>query len=437
MSSTSLTTLLYLLPLLLTLILYYRRYRRRETKFRSRLNETVKSGIAEPLTLHPVIDTNKCIGSGACVKACPEQALGIVRGKAVMVAPDHCIGHGACEAACPVEAISLVFGTEKRGIDIPQVKPTFETNVSGIYIAGELGGMGLIRKGVDQGARAMESIRKNKGTGDQLDVVIVGSGPAGISGSLAAKEAGLRFVTIEQEDGLGGSVYHFPRRKVAMTAPMNLPIIGKFDRYEISKEELLEFWKDVIRKAGLKINFMERMEAITKSGNGFILKTSKQNYKTRNVLLAIGRRGTPRKLGVPGEEQSKVVYRLIDAEQYQGQHVLVVGGGDSAAEAALAVAAERGTTVTLSCRGDEIFTRPKEKNRQLLKQAVEKGTVKVALKCQVKEIGRDFVVLEQEGRRGRFKNDAVIICAGGTLPTPMLKEIGVMVETYYGQAVPK
>jgi thioredoxin reductase len=254
---------------------------------------------------------------------------------------------------------------------------------------------------------------------------------------LAAKEAGLRFVTIEQEDGLGGCVYHFPRRKVAMTAPMNLPIIGKFDRYEISKEELLEFWKDVIRKAGLKINFMERMEAITKSGNGFILKTSKQNYKTRNVLLAIGRRGTPRKLGVPGEEQSKVVYRLIDAEQYQGQHVLVVGGGDSAAEAALAVAAERGTTVTLSCRGDEIFTRPKEKNRQLLKQAVEKGTVKVALKCQVKEIGRDFVVLEQEGRRGRFKNDAVIICAGGTLPTPMLKEIGVMVETYYGQAVPK
>lgn len=437
MSVSSMTTWLYLVPLIIILILYYRRHHKKETHYRTRLAETVKSGITEPLTLHPVIDTNKCIGSGACVKACPEHALGIVKGKAVLVEPDHCIGHGACEAACPVEAIQLVFGTEKRGIDIPHVKPTFETNVSGIYIAGELGGMGLIRKGVDQGQRAIETIRKNQSKGSDLDVVIVGAGPAGISASLAAKEAGLRFVTLEQEDGLGGSVYHYPRRKLAMTAPMKLPIIGKFDRHEISKEELLEFWNGVIRRTGLKINFMERMETITKSGNGFLVKTSKTTYNARNVLLAIGRRGTPRKLGVPGEEQPKVVYRLIDAEQYRGQHVLVVGGGDSAAEAALAVAAERGTTVTLSCRGDEIFTRPKEKNRQLLKQAVEKGTIKVALHCEVKEISRDSVVLEQEGRRARFKNDAVIICAGGTLPTPMLKEIGVMVETYYGQAVPR
>jgi len=304
--------------------------------------------------------------------------------------------------------------------------------VPGIYIAGELGGMGLIRKGIDQGARAMESIRNNKGSDDQLDVVIVGAGPAGLGASLAAKEHGLRAVTIEQEDGLGGSIYHFPRRKVAMTSPMKLPIVGEFNRYEISKEELLEFWNGVIRRTGIKINFTERMETVSKSGSGFLVKTSKTIYKTRNVLLAIGRRGTPRKLGVPGEEQPKVVYRLIDAEQYRGQHVLVVGGGDSAAEAALAVAAERGTTVTLSCRGDEVFTRPKEKNRERLKQAVAKGTLKIALNCEVKEIGRDYIVLGQEGKKGRFKNDAVIVCAGGTLPAPMLKEIGVMVETHFG-----
>jgi len=435
--SMSLTTWLYLIPLIIALVLYYRRHRKRETHYQVRLAETLQSGIAEPLTLHPVIDTNKCIGSSACVKACPEHALGIVRGKAVLVEPDHCIGHGACEAACPMEAITLVFGTEKRGIEIPQVKPTFETNVPGIYIAGELGGMGLIRKGVDQGARAIESIRKHKGGGDQLDVVIVGAGPAGIAASLAAKEAGLRFVTIEQEDGLGGSVYHFPRRKLAMTAPMVLPIIGKFNRYEISKEELLEFWNGVIRQTGLKINFMERMDSLQKSGNGFVVKTPKADYKTANVLLAIGRRGTPRKLGVPGEEQPKVVYRLIDAEQYRGQHVLVVGGGDSAAEAALAIAAEEGTTVAISCRGDEIFTRPKDKNRQKLKQYVAQQKLTVFVKANVIRIGQNSVTLDHEGKAVELKNDAVIVCAGGTLPTPMLKEIGVMVDTYYGTAVPR
>jgi len=437
MSQAYLTTLLYLLPAIIALILYYRRHRKKETHSRARMAESVKSGIPEPVTLHPVIDPNRCLGSSACVKACPEHALGIVRGKAVLVQPDHCIGHGACAAACPMEAIQLVFGTEKRGIDIPQVKPTFETNVPGIFIAGELGGMGLIRKGIDQGARAIETIRKNRGRGGELDVVIVGAGPAGIAASLAAKESGLRFVTIEQEDSLGGSIFHYPRRKLAMTAPMTLPIVGKVNKLEISKEELLKFWSSITRENSIKINFTERMDTITKTGSGFLVKTSKDRYTTKNVLLAIGRRGTPRKLGVVGEEQEKVVYRLIDAEQYRGMHVLVVGGGDSAAEAALSIAAERGTTVTISCRGEEIFTRPKDKNRQQLKHSVEEERIRVYLDANVKEIGPDTVTLIYKGKETAIKNDAVIVCVGGTLPTPMLKDIGVMVNTYYGTAMAK
>jgi thioredoxin reductase/NAD-dependent dihydropyrimidine dehydrogenase PreA subunit len=437
MHISSLATWLYLIPLVVVVVLYYKRHRRTERHFHDRWVESSKAGLAEPVTLHPVVDPTICIGSGACVKACPEQALGLVNRKSVLVAPDHCIGHGACQAACPVEAIQLVFGTEKRGIDIPYVKPTFETNVPGIYIAGELGGMGLIRKGIDQGVRAVETIRRHKAGDDQLDLVIVGAGPAGIGASLAAKEAGLRFVTIEQEDSLGGAIFHYPRRKVAMTAPMQLPIVGRFDRYEISKEELLEFWNGVIKQTGLRIRFSDRMEGLVKEGSGFLVKTSKTGYKAKNVLLAIGRRGTPRKLGVAGEELSKVVYRLIDAEQYRGLHVLVVGGGDSAAEAALAVAAERDTTVVLACRGDEIFSRPKDKNRRALKRAVAEKRLRVALHCAVTAIGADSVTLEQKGNRGRLKNDAVIVCAGGTLPTPMLKDIGVMVETYYGQPAPQ
>lgn len=425
----------YAMPLLVVLLFYLRRHRKKEAHDRARLEETKNASIPEPLTLHPVIDPNKCLGSGACVRACPERSLGIVNGKAMLVAPDHCIGHGACESACPFEAITLVFGTEKRGIDIPLVKPTFETNVPGIFIAGELGGMGLIRKGVDQGARAMQTIRKNRAEGGELDVIIVGAGPAGLSGSLAAKEAGLRFVTIEQEVGLGGSVFHYPRRKLAMTAPMKLPIVGTFNKREISKEELLEFWNSVINRVGLEINFSERMETITKIEGGFVLKTSKASYKAKNVLLAIGRRGTPRKLGVPGEEQPKVVYSLIDSEQYRGQHVLVVGGGDSAAEAALSIAKERGTVVSVSSRGDEIFTRPKENNRRQLKEMADQGKVKVFLNANVHQIGKDSATIDEQGRVLTIKNDAVIVCAGGTLPTPMLKEIGVMVDTYYGTPV--
>jgi thioredoxin reductase len=334
-----------------------------------------------------------------------------------------------------VDAITLVFGTEKRGIDIPQVKPTFETNVSGLYIAGELGGMGLIRKGVEQGARAVASIRKNRGTGEQLDLVIVGAGPAGLAASLAAKEAGLRFLTLEQEDSLGGSIYHYPRRKVAMTAPMKLPLVGTFDKYEISKEELLDFWNHTIHQTGLTIRFMERMEAVQKDGSGFVVRTSKRTYKARNVLLAIGRRGSPRKLGVTGEDLPKVVYRLIEPQQYRGQHVLVVGGGDSAAEAALAVAAERDTTVTVSSRGNDIFTRPKDKNRRQLQQLANHGRVRVLLNASVREITPDAALVEENGNKITIRNEAVIVCVGGTLPTPLLKEMGVMVETYYGAPV--
>jgi len=424
---------LYALPLVLILYFYLRRHRRHEAEHHATWQEAVQSGLTESASLHPIIDPKRCLGSRGCITACPEKAIGFIGGKAQLVNPAHCIGHGACQTACPHDAIQLVFGSEKRGVDIPLVKPNFETNVPGIFIAGELGGMGLIRKAAEQGRQALESIARLKGGKFPYDVVIVGAGPAGLTASLGAMEKKLRFVTLEQEDSFGGTVYHYPRNKLVMTAPVNLPIIGKVKFGEVSKEKLLDFWQGVMRKTGLQVNFFERMETIKPVSGGFVVKTSKGEYPTRAVLLAIGRRGTPRKLGVPGEEQPKVVYRLIDAEQYRGQQVLVVGGGDAALEAALACADESGTRVVLSYRS-EAFGRVKPKNRERLAAAEKGGRVRVLLKSNVKEIGQKNVVLEQEGKTMQLPNDAVIVCAGGVLPTPFLKEIGVLVETKYGTA---
>ena len=435
---------LYGLPLLAILFLYFWKRSTRHSKSRLVFDEAVASGLTEPASLHPLINLVRCLGCASCVTACPEkEVLGVIQGKAHLINPTHCIGHGACKTACPFDAIDLVFGTEKRGVDIPQVDEDFQTNVPGIYIAGELGGMGLIRNAVSQGVQAvgsvcqLDGIGKDRGKDGQLDLVIVGAGPAGIGASLAAKSHKLDFVTLEQES-LGGTVSHYPRGKIVMTAPAELPIVGKMQFKETTKEALMEFWEGVVEKAGLEVKHRERVESVeveeTKPNTtGFLVKTGNNEYHTRAILLAIGRRGTPRKLGVPGEEQSKVVYRLIDAAQYRGQHVLVVGGGDSALEAAVSIADEAGTTVTISYRS-EAFSRAKEKNRLKIAAAEKNGNLRVLLQSNVKHIEPDKVVIKTANDELSIDNDAIIVCAGGILPTGFLKSIGVNVETKFGSA---
>lgn len=417
----------------LIVYLYARRQRRIEGGNVHHLEESIKSGMNEPPTLHPVVDSKLCIGSGSCTKVCPENALGIVNGKAVLVNAAHCIGHGACLPACPFDAIKLVFGTEKRGVDIPNISTGFETNVPGIFIAGELGGMGLVRKACMQGREAIQSIRKRGNASHaEYDVFIVGCGPAGLSAGLSSIHHKLKYKLIEQEDSLGGAVYHYPRHKITMTAPVELDIIGVAKFGEVQKEKLLEFWQGVVKKTGLQVSFRERMEGIEKDGDAFIVTTNKGSYRAHSVLLAMGRRGTPRKLDVPGEETAKVVYRLIDAEQYRGQHVLVVGGGDSALEAALAVAEQPDTPpVILSYRSGS-FSRVKQKNRQMVDEAEKRGRIQVMFNSGVKEISPKSVDIERDGVRQSYPNDAVIVCAGGLLPTPLLQKIGIQFDTKFG-----
>lgn len=423
---------------LLILAGYLALRRRRERAAHEAQRAAEREGLNEPPTLHPVVSVSRCIGSGGCVHACPEGALGIVGGKAVLVQAAACIGHGACQDACPVDAIQLVFGTEKRGIDIPEVSPQFESNIPGLFIAGELGGMGLVRKAAEQGRQAMEAVvrqrRSSAGGGADLDVLIVGAGPAGISAGLSAIEHRLRYRLIEQEDSLGGSVYHYPRHKLTMTAPVKLALVGEVRVGEIRKEALLDLWQGIVRRTGLQIALGERMEAIERGTDEvFSVRTGRGTYRAAAVVLAIGRRGSPRKLGVPGEEAAKVVYRLIDAEQYRGQRVLVVGGGDSALEAAIALAGQPGTAITLSYRG-EAFSRVKEKNREQLAQLRRAGQVRVLLNSQVLRIGDTDAELDWAGKATVIDNDAVIVCAGGVLPIPLLQKLGVRFATKHGTA---
>ena len=429
--------LVYALPMVGIWIFLGHSGRKEEQRSVQAKAEAHEAGLHEPATLHPVIDPAACMGCGACVRACPEgEILGLIGGKAHLIEPSHCIGHGACRAACPFDAISLVFGTATRGVDLPVVGPDFQTNVPGLYIAGELGGMGLIRNAIEQGRQAMNSIAASKVTGkggDVLDVVIVGAGPAGFSASLRAKELGLSFVTLEQET-LGGTVAHFPRGKLVMTEPANLPLVGLVKFRETSKESLLEFWRGVQQRTGLKINFQERVEDLKPNdGSGFDVRTSRQTYQARTVVLAIGRRGTPRMLGVPGEDLSKVVYRMIDPEQYAGRNLLVVGGGDSAVEAATTVADLGSAGVTLSYRGEAI-ARCRPKNRARLEALVQEGRIRLMLNSNVSAIQQHAVHILQGGQTFKIANDDVVICAGGVLPSDFLREIGIEIETKHGTA---
>lgn len=410
--------------------------RRTERRHGERLERAIAAGLDEPPSLHPVIDPMRCIGTGACVAACPEGGiLGIVDGRAALLEPTRCIGHGACYAACPVEAIQLVFGTARRGVEIPHLSSDFQTNVPGVYVAGELGGMGLVRNAMTQGIAAVRSIAASlppRRAADSLfDVAIVGAGPAGLAASLAAEEAGLRYVTVEQE-AIGGTVYHYPREKMVNTRPVEIPGYGTVPAREIRKEELLALWQDVIARTGIKIRLREQVTEITARGPAFEILTTRGRYGSLRLILAIGRRGSPRKLGVPGEESPNVAYSLGDRGGIRGRSVLVVGGGNGAVEAAISLAAsELDNRVTLSYRR-EIFARATEANRARLEELERTGRLSVLRRSEVTAIEPEHVALRIDDRPLAVAADKVLVLIGGELPTQFLRQLGVAIDVKFG-----
>lgn len=388
------------------------------------------AGTGDPKAM---VRADMCVGCGTCVDACPEPDAITLRGKLAVVDDDRCRGHGECVAACPVGAIAVTTGAAVNRVSVPLVDANFETNVPGLHVVGELGGRGLIKNAINEGRLAVERIARalprgvprDDGVAAAVDVAIVGSGPAGLSAGIEALRSGLSYLVLEQ-GALSESVRKYPRHKLLLAEPVQMPLYGNLWVADTSKEALLAIWESIVADSGLQVRTGERLQHITREGGLFRLETAVGTHLARRVVLAMGRRGSPRKLGVPGEDSTKVFYEVIEMEQFAGRRVLVVGGGDSAVECAVGLANQDGTTVHLSYRS-ESFARIKPRNQEKLDRVVARDRVTLLLSTQVREIRGDVVVIEGASGAMILPNDDVVIRIGGDAPYTFLERIGVQI----------
>ncbi|MFN0112335.1 MAG: NAD(P)-binding domain-containing protein [Blastocatellia bacterium] len=458
---------------------------------------------------HPVINTATCIGCHACVDACPHNVLAIVNGKATPIAIEQCMDDTSCQVECPTVPKSCIVVNTSKVIPerkVPKRDQQFMTNVPGVYLIGDVSGVPLIKNAINEGGGVVDWVvedLKNAGkNGDtDYDVAIIGIGPAGLSATALARQRGLKYIAIEQDQVVGTIQQTYQAGKYVYFNPVEKPVNGgiNLSGAGATKEVMIGSWMETIRTNGLIINEYESCKSVKPAGNNFIIETEqdkskrKMQYSVRRVILAIGNRGTPMKLGVPGEdsrivttatemvmpafcnkcgdkrvgdfrfcqncgqqlvpklkqrpafEDNKVKYKLTDPNDYSGKHIVVVGAGNSAIEAAVDLAAFRsddGTkitgwrdnTVTLIIRSN-LKSDLKLGNKMLVYECIDEGKIKAFFGQTIKEVTPTEVALMSARERkpetaketARFQNDYVFALIGGEKPTKFLESIGVKI----------
>jgi thioredoxin reductase (NADPH) len=374
---------------------------------------------------YPAVNRGACIGCGSCVQSCPQKTvLAVIRGKSTLVNPLACRCCGECERSCLTGGLKIVEHGKKIKIRVPRTDENHQSNIEGIYIVGSLTGAGLIKEAINQGRAAVNHIVKGALPPALPTVLVIGAGPAGLSAMLSCRKFGLPVLCFEK-DLTANTIRNFPKKKILMAEPVEMPIAGPLWVGDSSREELLEAWERMLAKAGACITTGSLLEKIEKTGGRFQVTISGKPYSCDKVILAMGNRGVPRKIGVAGEDGPNVFYNLLEADEFSGSTVTVIGAGDSAIETALALQ-RNGCQVTMLVRGDG-FPKAKAKNQERIDQARAAGLVGIHFNSQPLEIGADVVSFSTDGRTHHEKSDAVFIMVGGELPFDLLESFGIAI----------
>jgi thioredoxin reductase/ferredoxin len=378
----------------------------------------------EPPLLHSIND-DRCIGCEACVDACPTEVLELLHHKARVVRFSDCVQCEQCANACPTTALVMYRdGTVPQTLTVAELDEHFQTGVPGQYLIGEVAGKPLVKNAANLGRAVIEHVTRTLGTPASpgvLDVVIVGSGPGGLSAGLTCIRNKLSCVVLEKEHVIASTVARYPKGKLFMAEPSNAGNVSYLPVFDAMKEELVAAWQRVVEGAKLPVKLGEAVESVKRGDDGvFTIKTTVATYQARAVVLATGLRGKPRLLAVPGANLEKVKSRLDDPDELAGRHVLVVGGGDSAVEGAMSLA-EVGATVTLSYRGDG-FKRCKQANQKRLAEMAAANALTVLLESNVQEFTDDTVTIQLKDKSVRtIANHAAFVLIGADTPVAWLE----------------